>query len=358
MNNMFNYNEFLNNLEKIEQGKPRILLIKDAIKQTDAEQLLKTSMALRFHLMHESCFFSDSFDCVVGFPEYMAKLDSLSLDEAMPFTRDFMESFRWYLNRAERYYQIVKKTVDELQKEYKKRCKKYGYSLRRYYMMKIQGCEKVDLLPHYLKLFRREKRDVISAGRMFELLLEIKTEIKFGNIDGALELEKIAHSESGKNNDIIYSIHIAFATYYYYEEEYESAKPHILKAYNYALESPYKRDGINTIISICEKIDFKLGLKVWKSLIPRIFDNCDPANKLYAFRATVGLLKELMNKRLYFIEFDGFPKDFPLYNERGKYNIMQLHEWFYKEAMDLAKKFDIKDETNDFEKSVKKLSMY
>jgi len=269
----------------------------------------------------------------------------------------------WYLQTAEGYYQIVKKTVEELRKEYKKRCKKYGYSLRAYYMMKIEECDRVEWLPHLLKFLRKEKRDELSGGRMFELYLEISSEIKLENICYALELEKIFYAEdpeksTGYQNDLLYSINVKFALYFYNKREYEKAKPYVIKAYEYIVSNPHVFGGVSSIITMFIEIDYKSGLEAWKVLIGRILHLNNPSHKYYTFKASTSLFIKLMNNGIHFIEFYGFPESFPGYKKSGKYNVKQLYGWFYNEALELAKKFDENDEDADFEKSIKKYNIY
>jgi outer membrane protein assembly factor BamD (BamD/ComL family) len=354
---MFDYKCFMGELLKLENGKPRIDYIKANIPGADRAGMKDEGMDLRCLLMNESACYHDGYDCVVNFPEYMTRMDEFDIAEAGKYAKDFMRSFGQYLNVSSGYYQIVKKTTDELWNEYKLRCKKYGFSLRSYYMHKIRLCDSNAVLPRLLELFRKEKRDELSAGRMFESYIEINAELKLGNVKSALEHYEIFR-EFACNENLFQSLDINFACYYHNRKQYKKAKPYVIKAYEYLLKNPDETDYICTIITLCKGIDVEFAFEAWKALIIRVLDTKNPADKYYVFKATAVLFTHLHLKGIDIIKFHDFPESFPLYRKAGLYLTQKIHNWFYDEAMSLAEKFDLKDESDDYTEGLKRFNMY
>jgi len=341
----------LQELEKLEHGKPRIDAIKESIKTAEHEKDIDTEMQMRFCLIQESTFYSNGYDCVVSFPQMIAKMDFLEKEGGAgaikPYTHLFMVCFQWYLSQSSQYYQIVQKTTEQLRREYKKRCTKYGYSLRSYYMMKLQTAKNENFIPHWLRLYRAEKRDILSPARDFELYQEMVFELRLHNEENALELEKLFHEQNfPDSDDTRFFINCRFARHFNKENKYDHAKPYAIKAFEYLQENPYEFNHMGDILLVCANIDVQLGLKVFVTLLDRIKSHNNPSEQFTSFKASLRLLRKLYLRDIFTIECLD-----------GTHDTRTLFDWFYKEAMALAEKFDKSEEGTQNKEDIEGLEL-
>jgi hypothetical protein len=351
---MFDLEEIKAELEKLQPGKPKISIIKENLSKAEKYGSLEDFMWLMQELFYQSGTYSDNFDFILNFPEYMAKIDSLEPQELEPYKIDFMHKLMGYIVGSEGYYQITKKTSEELKEEYKKRCKKYGFSLRTFYHVEILLCNDKEKQREMLELFKKEKRDDLSYGAFIEFMFELTLELQLGNLENAYVLEKFYNSggiksESEDKETELYRIAGMFSSYFndIYEgkDKYEKMLPYLKTKFEYIKNEPYNI-GICIVLHYCNA-DIEAGLEAWKVLINRIWDNREPKEKYNIFYESFYLFHSLELIGINEIEASDLDKKCPFKNENGKYITTDLKEWFYEQGMILAKKLDKKNGNTD-----------
>lgn len=141
--------------EKLPHGELRLQAIKNAIALADAEKDYEFMYIFRSDLMSESELYGDSFQSFLTFPE-MIKIFDEHEERLNKYRHDYIWEFKWILSDCEDFYQVSKAKVYELFAEFRKRCERYGYSLRPYYQCLYhfeKACDKQAAKRHINNLF-------------------------------------------------------------------------------------------------------------------------------------------------------------------------------------------------------------
>ena len=137
---MYNPLQLKNNFNNVEHGKARMSAIREAICEADKNNDLAYGLGFRLDLCNESCFYDDSMDMMIIFPEILAIIDK---HPDLPSTyggNAFINGldhvlfvYKWVLGSCDIYYQIPFDDCLKFFDDFKKRCTSFGYNLKPYY---------------------------------------------------------------------------------------------------------------------------------------------------------------------------------------------------------------------------------
>ncbi len=336
-----------NHLYSLEHGDDRMEYIKQCIDDSDKEKNYTEALNLRFQYIEESVFYGDSFRAFIMFPEFMSLYDE---HPECISDMDFMDALKWIIGIMNEFYQVSLSKAEQFLSEFKRRCQKYGYSLKifyhkaAYFYLNINDLKKAS---EYFKLYKMTDCDMLSDCDACALNFEIDYELKTGS-----ELKAIKMFNELLNNNMhcfeVPEITYARFTNHFTETGrldeaayYASILKRKLKDKNelnicfFALMRHYSYTAPNEALDIFQK---KLIIFL-NSKNP--FEKFDFADAAFRFFSNIDSEEEhnIILK---------LPHKFPLYSDNDEYKITELRDYFYSEAKKLAEKFDARNNNSLF----------
>lgn len=359
---MYDPNQLVEEYEKLEHGKAKISGIREAIRQADENHDVPYQIHFRHELCHESVFYGDALDMLIIFPEMLAIIDKNPDAPTTKHNYGYIDSmdcvlwiYKWLLETCEEYYQISMEDCERFFEDYKKRCLAYGYNLRPYYEMKsgfyesmnhpeadklfhlfetsprddnanCEACEQNDIVDHYLKKGDLQKADLLARD------LDSR-KLQCGGINSWLRLKK------------------NYMRYYLRRQDFKKAAEYIRKIKRYRNQQT-EFDISREEMYCYAHLDVAKALRVYKNNWNRWMQEREP-KALYdnAVDICVFFQKLMENRKKQTVKI-AYDNSFPLYRKSDSYEMQELFDFYYKQAVDLAKKFDNRNGTDAFMKTL------
>lgn len=324
---------------RIAHGTARISAIKAAIQQADLEKDIGKQLQFRLDLIEESVFYGDSLDALVTFPQVLA-MEEQNPGHANP--HDLCWDFKWILTASPEFPQISLKEIDSYFEEYKKRCKKHGYSLRSYYhktrsVYMYIDAEKAEEANRKMQLF---PRDDMSDCLACELNAQVEYDIFTGQVDKAFkEVEPILNNELSCSEvpGMTYSV---LMNYYCKKHDEEKAKEYFNLLYQLVFKKKafgLTGETVGNMLFYCGLYDKAQGVELFRKVIKEENENKNPylamefARGAYFFFHALQEEREFLNITL---------PQMPIAKTKDGYQVAELAKFYYDKYTDLAKRFD------------------
>ncbi len=328
----------------------RINLLKQGIKIADSHNDIEWGFDLRLDLIAEEVSTSR---CIESFSAFSWILNTRDENPDLFDESEFLWEYKWMANASYRNADISKEQIESILEDLKVRMQRNGYSLRGYYSIVIAwnqflgNDEEVD---RYIELREKEQHDDMSHCPACELDTKVEVELRKGNFDKALTMghdlliKKVtcAHMPFATFSELAYHLNRANderASGFFEKalEELQALDPSdssILATVSLLINYLITQDK-ETAFSFFEKYS-SWELNAEDSLKYNISKNC--------FRLFKGEGKRKLQLEV----------KHPLYNNSQEYNLEDLYSHYYQKALDLAEKFDRRNETPSFIESLKK----
>lgn len=331
---MFDYSYFT----ALSEGEERLKYLKKCIDEADKEKDYESALDLRYEYIKESVFNEDNFKSLIMFPEYMALFDA---HPDVHDYRSFMTAFKWVIEDITYFYQISVEKAEEYFEEFRKRCLKYGLSLRTYYMKKAFFYSKVspDKASELIKPFRESERDELSDCFACEASFDIHLELEFGSEEKAIAMLR---------DMIRRNISCAKVP----EDTYGECVEHFTRTGNLK-EAEHYAELLMPMI----KTNNNFLMEISQIMLLKAFTNPNAAYSIFCRYTELFCKTKNPAMRFWFAHasarfFEGIeapeqptikmklPRTFELYSESGEYDIAEMKAYFRGIAKDIAEKFD------------------
>lgn len=333
---MFDFARFYD----LPDGEEKMKYLKKGIDEADKEQETALSLELRYLYIKESVFNGDCYKAVIMFPEYMALFDkhpAPNQDDIL----SFMTAFKWIIEDVKDFYQVSRKMAEDYFEEFRKRCERYGFSLRTYYMKKMNFY--ADIEPEKAKelheKFRRSERDELSDCAACEMNQDICMEFIFGTEEKALSML----NEMKKKG--ISCAEVPEVTFGKCVEHFTKIGA-ISEAEHYAdMVTPMIEGNDNFLMEMSHILllraltDTDKALKLFIRSIEYFVRSRNPKMRFYFADACARFFNALLKQECEEISMT-LPRGFERYKKDNLYSVSELAEYFYGIASDLAEKFD------------------
>lgn len=181
----------LQEAELLPHGEARMKCYKDAWEIADKEKDYDMQIHCRIKFIKESVFYSDVMQSFIAFPTMIKLMDDHYEEYGTTGeTYSGLWYYKYILENAMEFYQISKKQFDAYFEDFKKRCIKYGFSLRTYYYLGFLFYSQIDMkkADNFYKNYILSKRDDLSDCKACELASEIEYYLKKDDFDTAKKM--------------------------------------------------------------------------------------------------------------------------------------------------------------------------
>lgn len=338
--------------DKLEHGKARVSAIRSAAEDADTHQDTPFRIFFRLDLCRESCFYGDSLDMMIVFPEALAMIDRYPDTPATAFNNNFRDSmahilwvYKWVLNTCGGFYQIPMSDCLKFLEDFKKRSLAYGYGLRTYYdhvynFYYVIDEQKAEAAFHQ---FENTARDANSDCKACERNEIIDFYLRHNDLDRAnrlsAEIENLSLRCHGARMRAWLVLKKNYMHYYLRQHAFEEAEaycrlidPRRIKNEEFCCWDDflycYAYRDMGKALQI-----YRSHWKEWEQerKPSTIFDICLNCFSFFNRLATAG------KKQTVKLSMD---QTFCLYEESGVYRTERLYSYYYNKAKDLAQKFD------------------
>ncbi len=186
---MFQIDSIIQHIRELEHGTARLEALEDAIAQADQASEHFWRINFRYEYIKESVFHDDNFKAILMFPQLLRVFDEHPEFED-ECCHDVMWAFKWVLENMPDYYQISKAEIDQYYEEFEQRSRRYGHSLRVYYMKKCKfalTCDREEARVLYDK-FHALPRDNNSDCEACEIHFDVSVALAFDELDEAMRI--------------------------------------------------------------------------------------------------------------------------------------------------------------------------
>ncbi len=247
---MFQADSHIHKIQELEHGTARLDALDEAIRDADSAADHYWRIYFRFEYVKESVFHDDNFKAIIMFPQLLQIFDEHPELEDDTF-EDIMQAFKWVLENMPDYHQISKAEIDQYYEEYERRCRRYGYSLRVYYMKKCKYAltyDQDEARALYDK-FHECRRDGNSDCEACEIHFDMTVAMELGDLEEAMRIgaplfngtkrcAEVPHVTYGRLcRHFLYAGNLQEAEYYgKLCEKYTKGEPEFLMETGYLLE--------------------------------------------------------------------------------------------------------------------------
>ena len=311
-------------LEDTGHGKPAMEVLRNAITEADRRQDIPYMFAFRIEFCRESTFYGDGLELMVMFPELLALADKYPEQAGNPRyvfryeVEHVMWVYKWILDNCMDFYQVSMEDCRKFLEDYRERCIRMGLSLRNYYGTMYHFYWQIDreLSEEYFRKFEKSPRDGHSDCRACERNMEIK----------------------------------------YYLDKSDLKKAELLSR---DIENFRLTCGSREKMSACyAHTNIGRALRIYKDHWKEWLNLRCPMSSYDTDQNICLFFKELEKARKGNTVKIHYDSSFPLYREDGQYKIVDLFQFYYQRARDMAGKFDRRNGTefytNQLEESLQK----
>ena len=351
-------------LEETEHGKPAMEVLRYAIKEADRHQDVPYRFAFRIQFCRESTFYGDGLELLVMFPELLSLADQYPEQAGNPryvFRYEgehVMWVYKWILDNCQDFYQISMEDCKNFFEDYRKRCVSMGLSLRNYYCTLYGFYWQID--PEFSEecfhKFEKLPRDGHSDCRACERNVEIRFYLDRDNLEKANQLSKDIESfrltcGSKEKRSAWLRMKIAYMNYYLEHREYGKAQEYARLVERYMnWETEY--ECWDDFLVCYAYTNIGKALKIYKEHWKEWLHARCPMDLFESGKNVCIFLKELKKARKGDTVKIHYDSSFPLYREEGQYKIMELFDFYYGKAKEIAVKFDLRNGTDYYKQKL------
>lgn len=352
----FNAEKYYDEYYALPHGEISMAYLREAWKEADELGDYEWRMKLRLEFIHESDFYSDAMEMYVIMPELLKIYDEYTeqfgVDEEM--CSDILWDYKWLLETAKEFYQVSIQQFENISADMKRRFLEAGYSLRPFYVYQYRFYKNIDRekAEQFYQEFQKCKRDDMSDCAACERNHEVGHLLECGNIDMARKKAKVLFDRRMTCGEIPEATYGTFLRYYNLKlceggqdclEEAQKCCEEVKNAIRQkGIVSEYSGD----VLLFYSLTNPKKALDWFKHFWTFYESNKNPNTKLYFALGMIRFVKRLQEKK------DSYrmklPNSFPLYQENGNYDLMQLREHYESYALSCAQKMDNRNGTTHF----------
>lgn len=337
-------------VEQHAQPDDKIRLLKEAISLADAHNDLEWGFDLRMELMDQEFYTAHDNESLTAFAWLLEACDQHPdlFDED-----ELLWNYKWMISAARNNPGISFEQIDTILEDFKVRTQRNGYSLRPYYGQKLclelYHLNNPQKAKEYLDLQSMEQRDSISDCRACELDDSVSVEIALGNIEKALDMSKDLFSGKLSCAHVPYMTYCSFLSHFHENKDMKKADEFFVKAEKSLeeMENDSSQIGnIGTMINFLNDYDKERAWEYFQKYIHWSLE-CDEKSKFDISAEVLSLLKTGGTKVLQ------INSAMPWYKADGNYNLLELYNYYHKQATEIASRFDKRNGNTCFTNQIK-----
>ena len=343
--------QLMNKSLDLEDGDAPILLGEEAVRLADLMGDLKLQYRAR-EVYVRACIFGGATEKgLVAFAWLLAKFDS------NPGRFDqwgILWKYKWINSNICEFPQISKKRIYEMLDDLEQRALRAGYGLRATTNQRYRAEKFWDNTQKAIEYFRKLEElppDALSNCSVCEIDERVSFAIYCGNDERALELAVHILSGSEKCGSVPHRTYANVLLPLIRLGRPKEALDYHVKGYRLIVNNKAFLDKVaDHLICLVLTENFEKAT----ALVETHFSWTETSRDLFGhfqfFRAA-WLLFELLVERDGSVNMN-LPRSFPLYSEGPKYDAAKLAAWFKQKAEGLAERFDQRNETDFFVRTI------
>jgi hypothetical protein len=294
MDNIYDPQALMEEYDRLDSGKPRLMGIKRAIEEADRAKDEDFSFVFRYEYVEESTFGGDHYDSILMFPELIAKFDAMG-ERGYKHAFQLLSAYEWVLQDAIYFYQVSAESLDKYFADYQKRAMKFGKSSHMYLLILMESMRhgNTEKIPEIMRVFREITNDGMT---LYELHESVKFELISGNYEIACRYAEFVFREGEKNPEaeIPGKTYGYFAEYHLKRGEYEQAAKFADKMLPYITDgnSFFFYEYFALAVDIFRITDNARAHELWGKFNANYSDCKNPALKFFWGAASYRLFKE------------------------------------------------------------------
>lgn len=339
---MFDAEPYIVEFQQLAHGQARLDAMRKAIAAADEAKDPLWQFRFRERYLNESIFESDDVDAMVIFPQMLSVFDAnTQLSEDDECRQGLMWSFKLVIENALDFSGVAVSEIDRYFAEYEKRCALYGYSKRTALYLRESISEKTGrpIPAEECGLYRREPEDELKDCTACECSHDVRMALMHGQRERAEQLSQPIFSGELHCGEVPETTYAAWIAYDIRRGDYGHARTLGKRLYPLTKHrmDMLRENGI--LLRMLAKTDRELGTTVFRHEL-RDYLSC--RNQWMRMHFAAGAYHLFRN-----MQMDTFslilPQEFPLYNDKHRYESAALRDYFYAEAKELAEKFDARN---------------
>lgn len=350
--------------DDLAHGRARMEAVRSAIEAADAHEDTPFRIFFRLELCLESCFYGDSMDMLVVFPEVLAIADRYPDTPSTCFDAGYTDEmdhilwvYKWVLDACGSYYQIPMADCLKFFEDFKRRSQAYGYNLRAYYYLLYFFYKRIDSekAEEAYYAFESLPRDGNCDCKACERNSVVNFWLNKGQPERARELaEDIEHFtlRCGHDRQAAWlRLKTHYMEYHLLRREFEEAEQ-----YCRILERQTMQDTEfqcwDSFLYCYAYRNMGKALRIYKAHWKDWLEERDPSEIFSNSKNIALFFKKLLEERKTNTIKLSLDSAFPLYREDGQYKIAELYQYYYSRAKEMAQRFDQRNGTDFYQREL------
>lgn len=356
MNEFIDFDDIMDECEDLAPGLPKMAGLKKAIELADQEKEVYWGLLFRELYIREAFFRDDSIKAFLIFPEYIALYDAHPEVWEEDYTAyDMLWVYKWIVGTLDQFYQISYDQAMEYMADFKRRCLENGFSLRTYYAMLATFWEDIDVekAKEMWKEFSKYQRDDLSDCKACELNNAVIFELFYGDFEKGMQMAEPILSGQLKCGDIPCATYASILEGCVTHGDWEEVEKFAGLLEKELRKKPSHIWDAGKLLEYLAYRDINKGLRIFKKYIQVALTMKTPKD-IYVFflGAYVLFLSIKMQRKKATIKMI-LPREFPLFQENGVYEIDTLIEYWKERATTVAQKLDTRNGNSKYMNEIK-----
>ncbi len=336
---MFDPQQKIHEINRMDHGSARLEAAAQAVRDADDAGLHYWRLYFRYQYIKESTMYGDNFKGLLCFPEYLKIFDEHpELEDDM--YHDMMWAFKWVIGNLDDYYQISLEETEHYFEEFKKRSQKYGFSLRTYYMQKVNFWLYLnpELAADDFVRYQKYPRSPNSDCEACELNFQMKVLLSQNQEEKALEIIQPVLRHEKDCAEIPHVTYYHLAAYYFRKKNFSEAAYYAALCERMTGNKPEFLREIGGLLEIYSCLDIGRGWNILKYNAAN-FANCrNPMMKLRFAQGAYRLFQEISRtiETVSSQPLCALPVELP----GTEWSTHELAQFFYQQASEIARKLD------------------
>lgn len=344
--------------DDLAHGRARTEAVRNAIEAADVHEDTPFRIFFRLELCLESCFYGDSMDMLVVFPEVLAIADRYPDTPSTCFDLGYTDEmdhilwvYKWVLDACGSYYQIPMTDCLKFFEDFKRRSKAYGYNLRPYYYLlyyfynRMDPAKAEEAYYAFESLPRDGNCDCKACERNSAVDFWLRKEQPERARKLAEDIENFTLRCGHDRQAAWLRLKSNYMEYHLLRGEFEEAEK-----YCRILERQTMQDTEfqcwDSFLYCYAYRNMGKALRIYKAHWKDWQEERNPSEIFSSSKNIACFFKKLLEERKTGRVRLSLDAAFPLYREDGQYRIADLYQYYYDRAKETAKRFDQRNGTD------------
>ena len=327
--------------ETLDRGEARLNAMRDAVHEADVRQDLNWRFWFRYDYIEESIFCGDRYYALIMFPELLRLYEeSPKLQEDSRCAHSMLVTFKWIVEAAPEFPQIPREEIDGYFREFRKQLRAQGKSLSAYYMKRSLFYMHVDMDIASMCFYRflEEPLDDSSDGQALYYDQQAFYYLWVGAEEKALRAAQPIFDGKVRASSLPQATFHDFLRYYMNRGNFEEAERYGRMIEHRVNGDPYYHDIIGSLLSLYARLDGGHAIALFNRNVPDYLDSRNPWLRVQFAIGAAHLFAVCRED----------PALYEHFRIPGVSDPRAFGEEITKAAIDLAKKFDARNGTDDY----------